>query len=636
MEYVDFEVRIRSEGKKGFKCEALISPVPASAARFKPPLDSAQLERLLGALGSHPPFWPSDLSPDPETLGEALFDALISGKVAEAFRTSLAFVEGQGKTAGLRLWLRISDAPELVPVAALPWELVRRSETREFLGRMRGASVLRFVETPRLFPPPLEDSALRVLVVSSAPRATPELALGEEWKAIQSRLRSKAVEVEILESPTLGKFRSKLLSRPWHVLHFMGHGTFNHAGEATLYFEDESRSAERITATAFAENLKGLKALRLVVLNACHTGALPRREGQDLFSSMAPALLLAGIPAVIAMQLPIYDDSAIAFSEMFYERLAAGDFVDTAVAEGRLAVFNHDNASLDWMAPALFVGTRERRFFEIGPAAPPREPVEEKPSKPLRLGIRSFGGPDSLALNMEAETDRMLALEDSFFGPGGRYIRSHLLWQEEIFPRVRDFLISAASERGPVVLDLAAHASIAFAAGYCLGTKSGLDVAILQRGRREIRELRGESTPLPEEPLWSEERDRPGSRGAADVALAIGITHDVLGDVEKYLERTSLKVSRILTARLAPRPGAEGVRDGAHALHLAQSLHWKIKSRTTAEREGVLHVFASAPNTVLFFLGQLCRGAGTIQLYEHDFHTGAPGAYLPSIRLPYS
>lgn len=629
MEYVSFEVRIRSEGKRGFKCEVVVSPLPTGPARFKPPLDSEQLERLLGALGSDP-SWPSDLSPDPEKLGDELYRALFSGKMAEAFHTSLAFIEGQGKTAGVRLWLRISEAPELVPVAALPWELLRRPDTREFLARTRGVSIVRCLDTPRLFLPPRKDSVLRVLVVSSAPRVTPELELGDEWKAIRSQLEGKAVEMEILERPTLRKLRSKLLERDWHVLHFMGHGKFSPEGEATLVFEDQEGSAEWITATAFAENVRSLPALRLVVLNACHTGALPRRRGQDLFSAMAPALLLAGIPAVVAMQLPVYNDSAIAFSETFYERLAAGDFIDTAVSEGRLAIFNDHVSSLEWIAPVLFLGARGGRFFEIGPAGL----VEATEARPLRLGIRSFAGPDSLAMKMESETDRMLALEDFFGGPEGRYIRNHRFWQEEVLPRVRDFLIFAASERDPVTLDLAAHASIAFAAGYSLGTKSGLDVVIRQRGSREIRELRGELTPLPEEPLWSDETDRPGSRGAEDVAMAIGITHDVLGDVERFLKCNGMKVSRILTARLAPQPGTEGVRDGAHALHLAQSLGGKVRSRSMAEREGVLHVFASAPNAVLFFLGQLCRGVGTIQLYEYDFDTGAPGAYRPSIRLP--
>jgi hypothetical protein len=37
---------------------------------------------------------------------------------------------------------------------------------------------------------------------------------------------------------------------------------------------------------------------------------------------------------------------------------------------------------------------------------------------------------------------------------------------------------------------------------------------------------------------------------------------------------------------------------------------------------------------MLFFLGQLSQGIGRIQLYEHDFFSGQPGAYSPSILLP--
>ena len=42
--------------------------------------------------------------------------------------------------------------------------------------------------------------------------------------------------------------------------------------------------------------------MRLVVLNACYTGALPRRR-QGAFTAAATALVIAGIPAVVAMQL---------------------------------------------------------------------------------------------------------------------------------------------------------------------------------------------------------------------------------------------------------------------------------------------------------------------------------------------
>ena len=81
-------------------------------------------------------------------------------------------------------------------------------------------------------------------------------------------------------------------------------------------------------------------------------GALPRRTGQDPFSSVAPALLMAGVPAVVAMQFPIFDDSAIAFSKAFYQRLAAGELVETAVAEGRLAIYNNSRDLFDWRRPS--------------------------------------------------------------------------------------------------------------------------------------------------------------------------------------------------------------------------------------------------------------------------------------------
>ena len=54
-------------------------------------------------------------------------------------------------------------------------------------------------------------------------------------------------------------------------------------------------------------------------------------------------------------------------------------------------------------------------------------------------------------MNMENETDQWLVLDDP----------------ADAFPRLQAFLVKVASERGPIETSLAAHASIAFAAGYC-------------------------------------------------------------------------------------------------------------------------------------------------------------------------
>ena len=47
---------------------------------------------------------------------------------------------------------------------------------------------------------------------------------------------------------------------------------------------------------------------------------------------------MGGMPAVVAMRGPVPDIAAVAFSRTFYQRLAAGDPIEAAVTEGRLAI----------------------------------------------------------------------------------------------------------------------------------------------------------------------------------------------------------------------------------------------------------------------------------------------------------
>jgi hypothetical protein len=72
-----------------------------------------------------------------------------------------------------------------------------------------------------------------------------------------------------------------------------------------------------------------------------------------------------------------------------------------------------------------------------------------------------------------------------------------------------------------------------------------------------------------------------------------------------------------------------------HALELAQDLSLKIRRRSAEERSKPLHLFAAAPNALLFFLGQLAKSFGEVQLYEQrEFPAKKPGNYVPSLRLP--
>ena len=71
--------------------------------------------------------------------------------------------------------------------------------------------------------------------------------------------------------------------------------------------------------------------------------------------------------------------------------------------------------------------------------------------------------------------------------------------------------------------------------------------------------------------------------------------------------------------------------DGNHAAILANAVYNAISQRTTKERQAILHIFASAPNAFMFFLGQNSMGFGKCILYEYDFEQRKSCSYSPSI-----
>ena len=84
---------------------------------------------------------------------------------------------------------------------------------------------------------------------------------------------------------------------------------------------------------------------KVAFLNGCDTGKL-ESTGFN-WTGVTPALLKAGIPAVIGMQFQVKDGPAIAFAAAFYTALAAGKPLDLAVAYGRRMVIDAANESGD-------------------------------------------------------------------------------------------------------------------------------------------------------------------------------------------------------------------------------------------------------------------------------------------------
>jgi len=247
----------------------------------------------------------------------------------------------------------------------------------------------------------------------------------------------------------------------------------------------------------------------------------------------------------------------------------------------------------------------------------------------VQVGVRSFM---RWAEYMEDETDHMLCLVRHF---DNRNIREPTLWQEAIFPELENFLSKTLRRQQSYHLHLDTHTSIAFAIGYCLDPKSGIEVSPVQRtqcGSSLWQPLPSARVQLPT--IWSLEEIVCAS-GKSDVALAIGVSHDVLNDVQVYVSNSLPSVRRILSCKIQPCPSSTAVQDGTHALALAQELVSIIRqTRSAEERKGVLHIFAAAPNGVLFFLGQLAHSLGQSVIYEYQFESSIPGQYQPSLKFP--
>lgn len=315
-----------------------------------------------------------DLDEDEEAqmdVGEALASLILPEYARRLFAGSLARI-GDGE--GLRLRLRLADE-----LSHLPWEYLYIPEGRGertsggFLALDPRISVARHeaLAVPGdWFRGP---SSRRVLVAMATPephdRYNKLSSLPVEQRELKGALGGVA-GIEPVYAPEYGgggeaggtiagltvKGLLAALMERTDVFHFSGHGEFDQkTGGGSIVLADENNRAATLPADRLAEVLRG-RGVRLVVLGACETG---RRDGRNVWGSVATALLKAGIPAVVAMQFTVNDSLAAAFSGAFYRALIAGLMVDEAVSAGRLAMRIAMPAASphirDWGVPVLYL-----------------------------------------------------------------------------------------------------------------------------------------------------------------------------------------------------------------------------------------------------------------------------------------
>lgn len=296
-----------------------------------------------------------------EQAGDELFRTVFQGELLKAFQGCLAKAQDG---PGLRIRLRLNDVPHLT---GLPWEYLYHAEGRGFLALSGRTPVVRYLELSEGLGTLLVEPPLRVLAVISTPRGYRELAeADEEWRrlcgALEPLLKSGRIEVERLERPTPHALEARLQTgQPVHVLHFVGHGGFSELREeGVLVFEDEEGNGVPVGGPSLAYLLQDHPSLRLAVLNACN-GA--RSSHENTFAGTAQMLVQRGVPAVIAMQSEVMDETACSFAEKFYRGLAAGLPVDACVGEVRRALAAERNP--EWGTPVLYLRATDGRLFAL-------------------------------------------------------------------------------------------------------------------------------------------------------------------------------------------------------------------------------------------------------------------------------
>ncbi len=305
-------------------------------------------ERILACLEGRPRGRSLPSPAELRGFGCDLFEALFPGDLRRLYDTARALQVDSVLDVALTSMIEW--------VADKPWELAFDPQRGEFLGTA-GVNFVRNVFTAvPADTPPRHTGRLRVLVASSRPAGAAPLAVEEETAGLRAAFRSLGrsglAVVEVLPRATAAKLQRRLAEQRADVLHFLGHGAFDaDRGEGSLLLEDDRGRPRPLGAEALRQ-IVCRRGLRLVSLNACESG----RGGRvDWSRGLAPALVAAGVPAVVANQDPVLDAAAATFATELYRSLARGRALGDAAREARVAVGREEGTDgLDWAIPVLF------------------------------------------------------------------------------------------------------------------------------------------------------------------------------------------------------------------------------------------------------------------------------------------
>lgn len=280
-----------------------------------------------------------------------------------------------------RLRIMLETTTETRNFLAVPWELLvlpirGESETgaagEDFLLQDANVSLIRQVRgagqqtTPQLTQP----LAVQAFLAEPMSGMVPIESVSTRTALAQALSAEVAAAAWYAGAGTLAALTERLrVSRP-QILHLLCHGEESGTGYGTrhdLIFTHEDGCMQRVSAFDLAPILSLAPQLQLVVLQACHSGTVPRANAPEstatqsegerrTIESIALTLVRQGVPAVVAMQGEVGQEAAGAFVRVLYAELAQGGSLDRAVAASRTAM-RVARGVVDWSLPVVYQGS---------------------------------------------------------------------------------------------------------------------------------------------------------------------------------------------------------------------------------------------------------------------------------------
>ena len=303
---------------------------------------------------------------------------------------------------------RIEVSTSVAEATSIPWELVRDPKTDEALA-LRADS---FVRSHSQAAQPLklsqtESGPIRILLVICRPSGDDDVPFRSVATQLIKGLGGQAedrLQLDVLRPATYERLsrvlhEMKAAGRPYHVVHFDGHGMYATvpdtdgtvewlkklvpvmlSGPRTgqhgyLLFErpDHASNMELVDGPTLGKLLVATD-VPLLVLNACrsaHAEAPPAPEagaGENVheqvraFGSLAQEVMDAGVAGVVAMRYNVYVVTAAQFVADMYQTLVQGRSLGGSVSMGRkqLAAKPHRMISFDprplqdWCVPIVY------------------------------------------------------------------------------------------------------------------------------------------------------------------------------------------------------------------------------------------------------------------------------------------